>query len=445
MDSAWISYDYEKIGAVKNFPLTVKGQKFFLILNPDTASWMILTSKEYENYQKNKFKGVDWEPLFLRKLARRKTGEVVGFDFPKPAEYPSVVVVNITTKCNMHCKYCFMNCGDFQGEDMTTSVIKEMVKQMSEMPQVKQVTLEFQGGEALCNLNGIKKCIEFAENASKKKGMKFKYRIETNGTIVNDEVIELFRRYEIELGISLDGPEEIHDKARVYPNGKGTHNDIMLNLDTLRKAGIDNTGSVCTIGTHNVDFPEEIVDFFSKNNIPFKPRPVNILGRAIKNNMAPDPNKWFEAYRTLYYKSKEKNIENFSVHIFEENTYSPIRDYICLRSPCGAARELISINPNGDVYPCDGFKGVEEFKMGNIMKEKIVDMLNKQEVRKLRNRTWRDIPKCKNCMFHSMCGSCNYSCYGAFGDIYREDPQCAARKKIFVFLIKEWIRNNMVK
>jgi len=50
---------------------------------------------------------------------------------------------------------------------------------------------------------------------------------------------------------------------------------------------------------------------------------------------------------------------------------------MCLRSPCGAAREVVSINPNGDVYPCDGFKGVEEFKMGNILNEKNVDMLKK--------------------------------------------------------------------
>ena len=119
------------------------------------------------------------------------------------------------------------------------------------------------------------------------------------------------------------------------------------------------------------------------------------------------------------------DVENFSIHIFEENVYTPIRDYICLRYPCGAARELVSVNPNGDVFPCDGFKGEEKFVMGNVLNEKIEDMLKKPEILKLRDRTSKDIEK-----------------YGKFEDIYREDPHCADRRQMYIYLMQAWLKEN---
>lgn len=136
------------------------------------------------------------------------------------------------------------------------------------------------------------------------------------------------------------------------------------------------------------------------------------------------------------------DVENFSIHIFEENVYTPIRDYICLRYPCGAARELVSVNPNGDVFPCDGFKGEEKFVMGNVLNEKIEDMLKKPEILKLRDRTAKDIEKCSKCLFRGMCCSCCYSAYGKFGDIYREDPHCADRRQMYVYLMQAWLKEN---
>ena len=109
------------------------------------------------------------------------------------------------------------------------------------------------------------------------------------------------------------------------------------------------------------------------------------------------------------------------------------------------AREVISVNPDGTVYPCDGFKGENDFNMGNLMEESLKSILEKSWVVKLKNRTAADIPKCRKCIFRAMCCSCCYSAYGAFGTVYREDPQCEDRRKIFLFLIEEWIRRNILE
>lgn len=444
MKTPWLSTKYKKLNCVKSFPIIVDGFRFFILINPDVGSWVVLEEKEWENYNNNNIDNFLGENLYLRNLAQTDDGRQVALTFPPPANYPSVVVVNITTKCNLCCKYCFAESCPTKGEDMGEKVIKATVDQMLNMPEVKKITFEFQGGEPLLNLSGIETCIEYASNRASKYDKIVAFRIESNGTLINDAVIKILKKYNVEIGVSLDGPEELTNQARVYPDGRGAFKDIWRGIQILKKNGIEVAGSVCTIGKHNVNYPNEIVDFFYKAGIGFKPRPVNILGRELKYKMAPDNEAWFDCFVKMYYRSKKIGATNFSIHIFEENVYTPIRDYICLRYPCGLGREIISVNPNGDVFPCDGFKGVSEFKMGNLLEEPIVKMLGKPWIQKLRNRTYNDIPKCRNCFFHAMCCSCVYSCYGAFNDIYREDPTCSARNRIFRFLIEDWIRRNII-
>ena len=201
-------------------------------------------------------------------------------------------------------------------------------------------------------------------------------------------------------------------------------------------------GAVCTIGQHNMREAERIMHFFIEQGISFKPRPANILGRELQNHTTTHNGEWAEAFIKMHKLSQDASVENYSVHIYEENVYGPVRDYICLRYPCGAAREVISVNPDGSVYPCDGFKNEEKFKMGNILEEELDEILAKDWVIELRNRTYKDIEKCSQCMFRAMCCSCCYSAYGAYGTVYREDPQCVDRRKIFMYLIKTWLEKN---
>ncbi|EDN67929.1 radical SAM family protein [Beggiatoa sp. PS] len=299
-------------------------------------------------------------------------------DFPQPAVYPSVVVVNITTACNLRCKYCFADCEPSQQrEDMTEDVMLAIIREMLVLPESEIITFEFQGGEPTLNIVGIERFISIAEQLKTSSNKTVKYRIESNGTVITDELITLLKKYNMEIGISIDGPMDMTNNARVYEDGTGAFTDIENGIKKLHENGIKVAGSVCTIGKHNASEPIKIVDFFNQIDIGFKPRPANIFGREIVSNTTTKPGEWANVFKTMYRPSKQGNVENFSIHIFEENVYTPIRDYICLRYPCGAAREIISVNPDGTVYPCDGFKGAESFSMGNILNEPIAKMLEK--------------------------------------------------------------------
>ncbi len=433
---------FKKSDIVKSFPLKTKYGMYTILINPELGSWMALTDGDLKRYNDNKLSKSEWMSLFIRGLAEEESNTKVEFEFPEPAEYPSVVVVNITTGCNLRCKYCFADCGPFKGENMTEDVMDATIESMLSMPKVKVITFEFQGGEASTNVPGVRKFIEKVEAVKPKYDKLVKYRTEINCVSVTDELIDLVKEYNISVGVSLDGPKEMTDQSRVDINGVGAYDRIYKGIEKLRAGGIYIDGAVCTIGQHNVHYPKELMKYFDQMGISFKPRPVNILGREKENNITTKPGEWAECFKEMHKMKNDVDIENFSMHIFEENVYTPIRDYICLRYPCGAARELVSVNPNGDVFPCDGFKGEKAFVIGNVLNEKVADMIQKPEVVKLRSRIAKDIEKCSTCLFRGMCCSCCYSAYGKFGSIYREDPHCSDKRQIYIYLMQAWLEEN---
>ena len=419
------------------FSVDARSGKYTVILNPETGSWVALELEEYNAYLNGELNRALMENLYLRGLAVDEDGEYVIMNFPKPANYPSVVVVNLTLNCNLRCRYCFANCEPGVNLDMGEGVMVRVIEEMFKMPS-KLITFELQGGEPLCNFEGMKRFIAISEELKNKYSKFVKYRTVTNATLINNEFIEFAKRYDLAVCVSLDGPEEMTNQTRVFSGGEGAFSEIMTGVKKLSdEYRID--GAVCTIGQHNMKRGKEIMNFFEEQRIDFKPRPANILGREIENNTTATNGEWADTFIEMHQISKDTSIENYSVHIHEENVYGPVRDYICLRYPCGAAREVISVNPDGTVYPCDGFKGESEFIIGNLLEENLEDILHKESVEKLRNRTHKDIETCRNCLFRAMCCSCCYSAYGAYGTVYAGDPHCKDRKKIFKYLIKDWL------
>ena len=443
MRTPWLTTEYQYISddSISVFPINVKGQKFFVLLNKNFGSWIALNNDEYERYVKKEMTNNEMESLYYRLLVTDENGEFINLSFPRPAERPSVVVVKITTTCNLQCKYCFVECEPGKGEHMSQAVMEAVIDNMLSMPD-ENVTFELQGGEPLNYPEGFYTFVNLAKERGLHTNKNIKLRTMTNATKVTREFAAFCRDNQITVGVSLDGPEEIHNLVRVDNNAQGTFKATKEGISLLRSEGVKVDGAVCSIGRHNVNSAEELLQFFDQINLDFKPRPINILGRELSTHFAPERGEWYKCFKTMH-QLKSKHLKtNFSNHIHEENVYTPIRDYVCLRYPCGAVREIISVNPDGSVYPCDGFKGVDAFCIGNILHESLEDIFQKEQVKNLQKRDASTIEKCKSCSFKAMCCSCCYSAYGAYGTIYREDPLCTDRKAIFLYLIRDWIENN---
>jgi radical SAM protein with 4Fe4S-binding SPASM domain len=441
--SPWFQRAYKKSSAVKELHLKVEGKIVHVLVNPSKGGWAVLTDEEYEQYRSLSIPQPLSEFLFTRQLLMDDE-EFMEIDFIKPPEIPHVAVINITENCNLVCDYCFAGCTPHtHDKPMSKDVMKAIVQNMNEATSPDgTIIYDFQGGEPLLHYEAITQFINIVQNNKTDSSPDFRFRLTTNGTIITDEIIKLLKEYSIDISVSIDGFEEVHNQHRYYPDGRGSFNGIWKSVQKLKDNGVP-FGAIVNITKSNVMHGEKLVDFFSTHGISFKPRPVNILGRELVKRTAPSNNEWADCYIRMAKRSHELQSENVTQDIFEKNVLTPLREYFCLRFPCGAGREVVNFNVNGDVFPCDGLKSLPEFSCGNILNSSLKEILNHPTMHYFRYRSADKIEKCSACLFRSFCGSCAYSCLGAFGDCYREDPYCKALKKIYTHTIKTWIETHL--
>jgi len=151
-------------------------------------------------------------------------------------------VVLTTYACNLACPYCFEGKGEVHHKAMSEGNVKlfiKFVKNMALEYNRKTIDVTLFGGEPLLNKNACLKILDELFHWCKKNGIKFKPGIITNGTLLTQDIVNRFVKYGVYfIQITLDGPKNIHDKRRIYKDGKGTYEDIIKSLKIVKKSGI---------------------------------------------------------------------------------------------------------------------------------------------------------------------------------------------------------------
>lgn len=146
----------------------------------------------------------------------------------------------LTEKCNLRCAECFVVKNADKLRTMSKATLQRIIMETIPYGKEERITYHFFGGEPLLRFDYIKEAVTLTEKAVSAGTMKSpRYTITTNATIVNDEIISFFKKYDFKVGVSVDGPEEINDQLRVYGNGKGSYRDVAQNYARLVEAGID--------------------------------------------------------------------------------------------------------------------------------------------------------------------------------------------------------------
>jgi uncharacterized protein len=203
------------------------------------------------------------ESLYNKMLALDENGEFLSLLFPEPAEKPSVVVVNITTTCNLRCKYFFVECEPGKGEPMQKNVMEAVIKNMLSMPS-ENITFELQGGDPLNYIEDFYNFVNLLQELNKNSRKIIKIRTMTNAINATKEFAAFCKKHQITVGVSLDGPEALHNIARVDKNGAGRFHKTKACIDLLQAEGVVVDGAVCTIGKHNINAGKDLLDFFDR-------------------------------------------------------------------------------------------------------------------------------------------------------------------------------------
>lgn len=353
-------------------------------------------------------------------------------DFKQRKTVVKALCLHIAHDCNLACKYCFAEEGEYHGDRSLMSYeIGKKALDFLIANSGNRVNLEvdFFGGEPLMNFQVVKDLVAYGRSQEEKHNKKFRFTLTTNGMLLNEEIMEFVNKEMANVVLSVDGRKEVHDFMRPTRNGKGSYDLIIDKFKTM--AELRNQTNYYVRGTfthHNLDFSKDVLHLADMGFKQISMEPVVAPDEqpyAIKEEDLP---KLFEEYDLLAKAmiEREKSGKGFNFfHFMIDLTGGP-----CLYkrlSGCGSGTEYLAVTPWGDLYPCHQFVGMEEFKLGNvdtgIEKKELVDEF------KLCNVYAKD--KCKDCFARFYCsGGCaanSYNFHGNLLDAY--DIGCELERK----------------
>jgi uncharacterized protein len=285
--------------------------------------------------------------------------------------------IHISHDCNLRCRYCFASTGDFGGKrtmmnpETGKKAIDFLVKESGNR---KNLEIDFFGGEPLMNFGAVKEIIDYAVGIQDKYNKKFRFTITTNAIQLNDEIKNYINEHIQNVVLSLDGRQDTNDRMRIRVDGKGTYKDIMPKIkDMAESRNQDNYYVRGTFTRENLDFSEDVLHLADEGFKQISIEPV-VAGKDSGYDLREeDLTALYKEYEKLAheYVEREKSGKGFNFfHFMLDLAQGPC---IAKRlSGCGSGHEYLSVTPEGDIYPCHQFVGIESFKMGNV-EDGIVD------------------------------------------------------------------------
>ncbi len=340
--------------------------------------------------------------------------------------------LHIAHDCNLACKYCFAEEGEYHGRRalMSYEVGKKALDFLiASSGNRRNLEVDFFGGEPLMNWQVVKDLVAYGRQQEKLHDKHFRFTVTTNGVLLNDEIQEFINKEMDNVVLSLDGRKEVNDAMRPFRSGKGSYDLIVPKFQKL--ADSRNQERYYVRGTftrNNLDFSNDVLHFA---DLGFKQMSIEpVVGDesdpyAIREEDIP---KICEEYDRLAKIMIEREKEGKGFNFFHFMIDLEGGPCVSKRlSGCGSGTEYLAVTPWGDLYPCHQFVGQEEFLMGNvdegITRPEIAD--------EFRSCSVYSKEKCRNCFAKFYCsGGCMANAYNFHGTIHEAyDIGCEMQRK----------------
>ncbi|MEK7292395.1 MAG: anaerobic sulfatase maturase [Actinomycetota bacterium] len=341
------------------------------------------------------------------------------------------------SSCNIDCTYCFYLSKEAlypnEKHRMSAATLEAYIRQLLESHRAPEVTVAWQGGEpTLMKLEFFKHSVDLVEKY-RKPGQTIQHTFQTNGILLDDDWCAFFKKHKFLVGLSVDGPRELHDAYRVDRRAQGTFNRVMQGWRHLQRHGVD-FNILCTVNAANEKHGRAVYRFFRDEMDAKWVQFIPIVERATAETIAIANLGWSEQTgrkRPLYTQTgnlvTERSVGDeqygrFLVDVFEEwvrhdvgTVYVQLfdvtlealfgRHLLCVHAPtCGSGPAL---EYNGDMYSCDHF--VEpRYRLGNIHQTHMLTLVASPEQRKFGEDKRNTLTaQCQACKVRNLChGGC---------------------------------------
>ena len=331
--------------------------------------------------------------------------------------------------CNLTCDYCYYleKANIYEGKKnepvqfrMKDEVLEKFIRDYIQSQPGEELLFSWQGGEpTLLGIDFFKKVLALQEKHS--DGRKISNALQTNGTMIDDNWSELFAANDFLIGLSVDGPREVHDHYRTFASGKGSFNRVMEGVRLFHKHGVE-FNTLTVVNDRNARVPLRVYRFLKDIGssfmqfIPIVEREAvnpDVKLKLVANDYKEDtwvteesvePEDWGKFLVKIFEEWVRIDVGSVFVNYFD-NTLAPYTGEspsLCtMRQTCGDA---LVMEHNGDVYSCDHFV-YPQFFLGNMMQESMEGMAKSD--RQLRFSTMKrdTLPReCRECPYLQMCG-----------------------------------------
>lgn len=333
------------------------------------------------------------------------------------------LVLNVANKCNLHCSYCY----EPEGAKYSASPVQmdwDTARQSVDFLFHKaggnrEVSICFFGGEALLNFKLLRAVVAYAEETAQQREKKVDFSLTTNATLLTDEMIDFFQTHRVGITISIDGPQDLHDKRRFSLTArgerKGSYEQVVSRVKrlfdryTARPVVARVTVTKGTVEIARIYEHLSQLGFFEVGFSPVTAKSGEAYGLepADLRNVLAGFRELGQVYIARALQNEYTGFSNLSTMLTDLYTGTS------KLFPCGAGLGLLDVDGNGDVYLCHRFPGSAEHQYGNVKTGLAYDRLNEF----VNSAHVENKPVCQTCWIRGLCGGgCYHEAYTQFGD-----------------------------
>ena len=320
------------------------------------------------------------------------------------------VTLNLTHRCNLSCKYCYA--GRKRGKDMSLATARKIVDfAIDAAPAEQKIGFGFAGGEPLLCFELLTEIVEYIRKQERETGKSTSVSITSNGTLLNEPILDFLRHENIELCVSIDGPAHVHNLNRRYKDGRGSFVDVVRNI-RLCLEQLDTLQVNAVYGPGTVDFLAESLLFFIQ------------LGISVIH-LNPNIRTFYEGYdcsklRTSYMQIADQYIKSYqegreiAVNLIDSKIIAFLKKGYDAEDKCGMGETEFGFAPSGNIYPCERLTGEDDQSplcLGNV--DTGLDLSRRCS---LLNQRGNRNEECKTCRYErycmNWCGCTNYHMTG---------------------------------
>lgn len=326
-----------------------------------------------------------------------------------------IFVKPIGPLCNLDCRYCYYLEKEqlYPREEpfrMSDTVLEEYIIQQINASPRRTVRFSWHGGEpTLLGLDYFRNIVAL-QRKHRRHNQLIVNGLQTNGTLIDEDWSRFLAAEGFAVGLSIDGPQMMHDRYRVTKHQKPSHDQTMRGYRLLQKHHVP-TDILCVVNAYNAQFPIPVYGFFKQINAEY----INFLPLVERGHdsqgdvcsMSVSAEAWGSFLCAVFDEWRDQDIGRIKVHIFEEairTAFNQEHMQCLFRPTCG---DIPVVEHNGDFYSCDHFVDAEH-RLGNIMDTHLVKLLDSRTQKEFGKSKLKTLPHyCVECGVRSMCnGEC---------------------------------------